>query len=120
MRVWAFTLLLAGCAVHSGPRECPAQPVDEQQVLRQVAQLPISTWAYQWAPKRQHLGPMAQDFHAVLGLGDDDKSYDPRDADGVSLAALKALSQLADEQDLRIATLEAEIARDRARLAHAE
>ncbi len=108
-------LLGTACAVKPEPR-----PVDEGQLLRRVAQLPISSWSYRWRPEQRHLGPMAQDFHAAFGLGESDQTYDPRDADAISLAALKALSQLADEQDRRIAMLEAENAALRARLAEAQ
>jgi hypothetical protein len=106
-------LALLACTVKPEPRP----PVDERQLLQKVAQLPISSWSYKWKPEQRHLGPMAQDFHAAFGFGDSDKTYDPRDADAVTLASLKALSQLADEQDRRIATLEAENAALRARLA---
>ncbi len=51
---------------------------------------------------------MAQDFHAAFGLGGDVHTYDPRDADALSLEALAELGRLADEQDRRIARLEAE------------
>jgi hypothetical protein len=34
---------------------------------------------------------MAQDFHAAFGLGSTDRAYDPIDAHGVELAAIKAL-----------------------------
>ncbi|MFT3838676.1 MAG: tail fiber domain-containing protein [Myxococcaceae bacterium] len=114
-RLAIAALVLAACTVKPEPR-----PVDERQLLQKVAQLPISTWSYQWQPERRHLGPMAQDFHAAFGLGDSERTYDPRDADAVTLASLKALSQLADEQDRRIATLEAQNAALRARLAVAK
>jgi hypothetical protein len=66
--------------------------VDEQAVLESVAQMPVSTWSYRSDdPSVRHLGPMAQDFHAAFGLGSTDRAYDPIDAHGVELAAIKAL-----------------------------
>ena len=54
--------------------------------------MPISTWSYKADdPSVRHLGPMAQDFHAAFGLGRTDRAYDPIDAHGVELAAIKAL-----------------------------
>jgi hypothetical protein len=85
------------------------QPVNERQVLEQLASLPISTWSYtDDRSHTRHLGPMAQDFHAAFSLGGSDTSYDPVDAHGVSLAALKALAVMVDEQQRRIEALEAE------------
>lgn len=68
--------------------------LDARDVLDKVAALPV----YQWQPKGQnahvlHYGPMAQDFHAAFGLGDDDKMIGMQDADGVALAAIKGLNE---------------------------
>lgn len=74
------------------------EPVDEQEVLRGVASMPISTWSYSSDPNAtRHLGPMAQDFHAAFGLGASDRSYDPIDAHGVAFAAIKALAERVDK-----------------------
>jgi Chaperone of endosialidase len=82
-------------------------PVDEQAVLESVARVPVSTWSYKSdAPTVRHLGPMAQDFYAAFGLGDTDRAYNPIDAHGVALAAIKALYERSREQDARIERLE--------------
>lgn len=61
-------------------------------MLDAVASMPISTWSYQSDDARiRHVGPMAQDFHAAFGLGVSELNYDPVDAHGVELAAIKAL-----------------------------
>jgi hypothetical protein len=84
-------------------------PVDEQAVLERIAQVPVSTWSYKSdAPTVRHLGPMAQDFYAAFGLGDTDRAYNPIDAHGVALAAIKALYERSLEQDARIERLERE------------
>ena len=90
--------------------------------LEKLAALPV----YQWQPKGQnahvlHYGPMAQDFHAAFGLGDDDRMIGMQDADGVALAAIQGLnakleSRLA-EKDAAIAARDAEIALLRSGLA---
>jgi hypothetical protein len=83
------------------------EPVDEQLVLDSVSHLPISTWSYRTEnPAVRHLGPMAQDFYAEFGLGDSDRSYDPIDAHGVALAAIKALYEQLQRQNTRIEQLE--------------
>lgn len=87
-------------------------PVDERQILERVSTLPLSTWRYTTDPSDvRHLGPMAQDFRESFGLGDTDKGYHSIDAHGVSLASIKALYQMVQEQEARLRRLEAENAR---------
>ncbi len=82
--------------------------LDGKAVLAKLAAMPL----YQWQPKGQnahvrHYGPMAQDFHAAFGLGDDDKMIGMQDADGVALAAIQGVNQKLDE---RLRTKDEEIA----------
>ena len=80
---------------------------DPEAVLAGVRRLPISNWSYLNEPATvRHLGPMAQDFHAVFGLGDDDRSYSPVDGHGVALAAIQALDRLVRAQQAQIESLE--------------
>lgn len=82
---------------------------DEQAVLDAVSTMPISSWSYQSGDEKvRHLGPMAQDFHAAFGLGTTDLGYDPVDAHGVELAAIKALNARVRELEDRLMTLEAQ------------
>ncbi len=86
--------------------------MDERQILERVSTLPLSTWRYTSDPSAvRHLGPMAQDFRESFGLGDTDKGYHSIDAHGVSLASIKALYQMVQEQDARLRRLEAENAK---------
>ncbi len=94
-------------------------PVNDREVLDRVARLPVSEWSYQWDdPSIRHMGPMAQDFYAAFGLGDTDRAYNPIDAHGVALSAIRGLNQRLDEQAARIERLEAENARLRAMHRH--
>jgi hypothetical protein len=71
------------------------QPVDAREALTKVLKLPISTWNYNAQDESiRHIGPMAQDFHAAFGVGEDDKHITAIDADGVALAAIQGLHQL--------------------------
>src|SRR3954469_11385104 len=82
-------------------------PADTRQILDKVAHLPISTWTYNEEPSAvRHLGPMAQDFHASFGLGNDDRTYNSVDAHGVALASIQALERMVEAQERRIAKLE--------------
>ncbi|HAV60804.1 MAG TPA: hypothetical protein DCY13_00370, partial [Verrucomicrobiales bacterium] len=47
--------------------------IDPAEVLEKVAALPLARWNYKAAPGLDHIGPVAQDFHAAFGLnGEDD------------------------------------------------
>ena len=86
------------------------RPVDGRAVLERLAALPITSWRYRNGDSR-HIGPMAQDFHAAFGLGQDDVSIGTVDADGVALAAIQGLHREVRERDARIAALETRLHR---------
>jgi trimeric autotransporter adhesin len=78
-------------------------PVVGRQVLERMAQLSITTWSYKTQPSLiRHMGPTAQDFHAVFGLGEDDRYINSADADGVALAAIQGLYQVVLDKDAQI------------------
>ena len=82
-------------------------PATPDAILHELSRLPISTWRYRWDPDDvRHLGPMAQDFAAAFGLGPDERVIIPTDAQGVALAAIKALNEKVDHLDARVRTLE--------------
>jgi hypothetical protein len=66
--------------------------VDPADMLERVKDLPISTWNYTSDdPSIRHIGPMAQDFAALFGVGADDRHIHPLDGQGVALAAIQGL-----------------------------
>jgi hypothetical protein len=122
---------LAGVEVAAGSgswsslstREAKANitPVDVHEVLKALADLPVSTWNYRGQDASvRHLGPIAQDFHSSFGLGGDDQRISMVDADGVALAAAQGLFQLAKEQEGLLATQQRQIAALEARIAALE
>jgi hypothetical protein len=66
-------------------------PLDDASILSKVASLPVSAWRYKSENGVRHIGPMAQDFYAAFGVGEDDRHITSIDEDGVALAAIKAL-----------------------------
>ena len=55
--------------------------------------LKIKSWNYISQPKDiRHIGPMAQDFHALFGIGENNITISTGDIDGVILAGIKAVS----------------------------
>jgi hypothetical protein len=74
--------------------------VDAADMLARVRELPISTWNYTSdGPSVRHIGPMAQDFAALFGVGADDRHIHPVDGQGVALAAIQGL--LAEVEQVR-------------------
>ena len=66
------------------------------------------------------MGPVAQDFRAAFGLGEDDKHISTVDAAGVALAAMQTLYKLGLEKDQKIEQLTKEVDELRARLTRLE
>lgn len=77
-------------------------PVDPTRILDKVARLPVSLWQYKDAPGVNHVGPMAQDFHAAFGLGATDTGISTIDTAGVALAAIQGLNQRLAQQNAQL------------------
>ena len=85
--------------------------VDPMEILAAVAQIPISKWSFKNDGSSVfHIGPMAEDFYALFGLGTDNKHISSVDGDGIALASIKALNQKLESKELKIADLEAQLA----------
>jgi hypothetical protein len=90
--------------------------IDPRTVLEKVSALPIAQWQYKAATDgTEHVGPMAQDFHAAFGLnGSDDTHIATVDEEGVALAAIQGLNQKLETdskcKDAEIAALERSVA----------
>jgi hypothetical protein len=85
-------------------------PIDAQDILTRLATLPIETWNYKTQDSSiRHIGPMAQDFAAAFGVGEDDKHINFVDANGVAIASIQALYRMLQERDLQMAELRAEL-----------
>lgn len=78
--------------------------VSPLQVLERLAGLPIATWNYRTqAAGVRHMGPMAQDFFAAFGLGENERTISGVDADGVLMAAVQGLNEVVQTQTKRLA-----------------
>lgn len=74
--------------------------VNGQELLNKLAQLAITEWNYKADKDAKHIGPTAQDFKKLFGLGNDDKSISTIDPSGVALAAIQELySQLLQKNE---------------------
>ncbi len=79
--------------------------VDSERLLQQIAELAISEWNYKGDSGVTHIGPTAQDFKKIFGVGRDDKSISTIDPSGIALAAIQALKSENDELRAQITEL---------------
>ena len=85
--------------------------VDSASILERLASIPIQLWNYKAQDASvKHIGPMAQDFAAAFGVGENDTTISTVDADGVALAAIQGLNLKLTEKDQQIATLQERLA----------
>lgn len=89
---------------------------DSNDVLEKLVALPISAWEYKDKPGQQHIGPMAQDFHAAFGLGDRDTAISVVDASGVALASIQALNQKLERRNAELESKNQELGQRLAQL----
>jgi hypothetical protein len=84
--------------------------VDIHGILSRLSTIPVETWNYKaQGPAIRHIGPMAQDFAATFGVGEDDRHINMVDAFGVTLASIQALYEVIKEKDARISILEQQV-----------
>ncbi len=68
--------------------------LDSTEILNKINQLPIMQWNYKTQEATTtHIGPMAQDFYALFGVGGSDKSISTIDPSGIALVGIQALSE---------------------------
>lgn len=92
--------------------------LEGDDVLDRIARMPVSEWNYKAEGAAiRHMGPTAQDFHAAFGLGEDALRISTIDADGVALAAVRALEARTRDANERLTRENEEL---RARLARLE
>ncbi len=84
--------------------------VQPREMLEKVTSLPVQSWRYSEAEGVRHVGPVAQDFHAAFGLGENDTTITTVDEGGVALAAIQGLNEKVEsgkqEAESRIERLE--------------
>jgi len=82
--------------------------VDVDAALAGVRALPVTSWSDRDDdPRVRHVGPMAQDFAAGFGVGEDDRHIHAVDANGVALAAIQVFAARLEAAEARIAELNA-------------
>jgi hypothetical protein len=84
--------------------------VNSSEVLDKLNQLKISEWNYKSQDDNiRHMGPMAQDFSAAFGLGENNTTITTVDADGVMMAAIQELAKRVDDLTIQNQKLQAQV-----------
>jgi hypothetical protein len=79
--------------------------LDPAGVLTRLAELPIQLWTYrQDRGRARHVGPFAEDFHRLFGVGEP-THLAPGDQVGLALLAIQGLQREIQERDQQIAEL---------------
>jgi len=90
--------------------------VNDESVLSKIATLPVRTWRYKSEAGVRHVGPMAQDFYAAFGVGEDDRHLNSIDEDGIAFSAIKALHRENAQLRSELRQLRSEMQRVEAKL----
>jgi hypothetical protein len=86
------------------------RPVDRRELLERVAALPVQNYKMRdQLDGTRHIGPVAQDFAAAFGAGENNTTINMADADGVLFAAVQALYEQNRAQQAQIDALLAEL-----------
>ena len=89
--------------------------VDGAEILSKLMEIPISRWSYKaQSANIEHIGPMAQDFYAAFGLGEDNKGISTIDPDGVALAAIQQLGREIEKLKAENDSLKAQVEEQKA------
>jgi hypothetical protein len=91
-----FGLGGAGILAFGSARSIKHDDGPPERILDRVKKLPVRTWRYDADPGTMHIGPYAEDWQAMMGLGDG-KSISVIDAVGVLLQSVKDLAADVDE-----------------------
>lgn len=79
--------------------------IDTVAVLEKLATLPIQTWFYKGNREDgQHMGPVAEEFAAAFGLGNNEKYIGTVDESGVALAAIQGLNKKVESENEKLKT----------------
>jgi len=79
--------------------------INSTDLIQKVKALRIQKWKY-IGTDEYHIGPYAEDFYKLFGLGTDDKGISTVDPAGISLAAIQQLIKENEELKKRIEKLE--------------
>ncbi|MBX7093201.1 MAG: tail fiber domain-containing protein [Flavobacteriales bacterium] len=80
------------------------QLVNPESVLVLVRSVPVYFWSYKSQKGVNHIGPYAQDFYKVFGLGENESSIVCSDMDGVILVCAKGINNRINSYLIKVET----------------
>jgi hypothetical protein len=70
------------------------QTLNGQDILNKISSLPIDEWSYDnEGPDVRHIGPFAEDFYSIFGVGNDNMHISTIDPAGIALVGIQALNR---------------------------
>ena len=84
------------------------ETLDGKDILERIDRLPITRWNYKGAPDK-HIGPVAQDFYHLFGLGTDDKTITTVDPAGIALIGIQELYRQCQQSSEQVAGQQTQI-----------
>lgn len=80
---------------------------DVDQIMKKAKALDVYSWNYiAQNDSIRHIGPMAQDFYAAFGFGEDERTISAVDFDGINFLLLKTLIEKEEELSEKINLIE--------------
>jgi len=77
--------------------------VNVESVLTKLVAMPVQTWFYKQShAEGVHMGPIAEDFAAMFGLGADDRHIVSVDESGVAFAAIQGLNKKVESENTKL------------------
>jgi len=85
-------------------------PVEQADILRKIDALPVMRWNYKNEdPSVAHIGPVAQDFYSIFGMGGSSTAISTIDPAGIALAGIQGLDQGIQKRVAKILELNQQI-----------
>ncbi len=75
------------------------------ELLQKIQKMPVQKWKYK-GTNEYHIGPVAEDFYKLFGLGTDDKGISTVDPAGIALAAIQEQQKIIEQLLKRLEVLE--------------
>ncbi|MEW5744394.1 MAG: tail fiber domain-containing protein [Nitrospirota bacterium] len=96
--LWTASGVLQGASSRAGKENF--EPLNFNDILHKINKLDITRWNYKTEGSEvKHIGPMAEDFREVFGVGESDKNIALIDEAGIALAGVKGLIERVKVQE---------------------
>lgn len=85
-------------------------PVVPSTILQRIDTLPLLEWNYRNEdPSVRHIGPVAQDFYSIFGVGNSSTSISTIDPSGIALVGIQGLDEKSQARAVQLAELKKQL-----------